>query len=224
MSPLRTSSWLKNVVIVPAWWIAGGTDLLSLCGVLFAMALLSAGSYLLNEWADRHADAFHPKKKSRYWAQNPEIPFPGWLLGLLWLSGLGALAALSGRLCAVGCAFIGCAWAYNLHPLRLKNRPCLDILWESLNPPLRATVGCLAATGTLTGTWANLVCVYFLFGLSFMTFKRRWEWKVFIDPLARSSYRRSLAFYRPGFLLTSASAFLALALYTLTSQMEVYVN
>ena len=109
-----------------------------------------------------------------------------------------ALAGLAGRLMfftAVVFALQGIA--YNVPPLRTKDKPYLDVISESINNPLRLTLG-WAMIDPTTLPPSSVIILYWAGGAFLMTAKRLSEYREIVashgkDLLAR--YRASFAGY-----------------------------
>ncbi|MEM7113351.1 MAG: UbiA family prenyltransferase [Chloroflexota bacterium] len=98
----------------------------------------SAGYWLaftLNDYYDVSVDALDPRKRERnYFVQHPKRNKLAWgIIGLLLLGGFvyifGQFGFVGLGLLAV-CLFV--MWAYSAPPLRLKNRPIIDVLTHAL--------------------------------------------------------------------------------------------
>ena len=195
----------KHVLIVPgiilAYLLRGvHSDAVALTIALgFGAAIcIASANYVINEWLDRDFDKFHPTKSQRSAVQKE---LRGGLVLIEWavlvVAGL-ALAALAGRLMfftAVVFALQGIA--YNVPPLRTKDKPYLDVISESINNPLRLTLG-WAMIDPTTLPPSSVIILYWAGGAFLMTAKRLSEYREIVashgkDLLAR--YRASFAGY-----------------------------
>lgn len=166
-------------------------------GLLSAIAMACA-NYVINEWLDRESDAFHPEKSGRSALRrrfNPALIYTEYALlaivGLLLARELGTFAF----------ATVGLFWlsgvVYNVKPIRSKDRPYLDVISESINNPIRLTLGWVMIDPT-TLPPASLLLAYWLGGAFLMSAKRLSEYRdlsgsVGLDMLHR--YRLSFASY-----------------------------
>lgn len=195
----------KHVLIVPGIILAYLLRGVHSDAVLLTIALgfgaaicIASANYVINEWLDRDFDKFHPTKSQRSAVQKE---LRGSLVLVEWLvlvaAGL-ALAALAGRLMfftAVIFALQGIA--YNVPPLRTKDKPYLDVISESINNPLRLTLG-WAMIDPTTLPPSSVIILYWAGGAFLMTAKRLSEYREIVashgkDLLAR--YRASFAGY-----------------------------
>ena len=172
-----------------------------------AAALVASANYVLNEWLDADHDRHHPSKSSRpAVAKRLSAPLV-WLeyLGLA-AAGLALAAAVSPLFLATTALFLLSGLIYNVPPVRTKETAYLDVVSESVNNPLRLTLGWAMIDSTtlppgslLLGFWAG--------GAFLMALKRLAEYRSAdaagtLGSLAR--YRRSFAVYRANTLLLSA--------------------
>ena len=175
-----------------------------------AVCLIASSYYVLNEVLDAKTDALHPVKRLRpVPAGLVHIPtaYAQWLL--LAVLGLGLSAFL-------GKAFFCCAlalWvfslAYNVPPVRAKDRKFLDVVVESVNNPLRLALGWFAV-GTDALIPASLVAAFWMLGGFFMSVKRFAEYRLIGDPARAAAYRASFRGYTEESLLVT-STFYAVA-------------
>lgn len=166
-------------------------------GCLSAVAIASA-NYVINEWLDREFDAFHPTKSARtavHRTLHPALVYTEYA-GLV-LIGL-ALASLLGAVFTwVSAAFVLSGLVYNVAPIRTKDRAYLDVISESINNPIRLTLG-WAMVDPYTLPPSSLLLAYWTGGAFLMAAKRLSEFR---DISAEGSawllprYRRSFAFY-----------------------------
>ena len=152
--------------------------------------LVSSVNYAVNEVLDAPFDARHPTKRAR--------PVPsgrvrvGPLLGLtagvaLLAFGLALVAPAPGGRGGAGALFLA-GLVYNLPPIRLKDRPYLDVVSESLTNPIRLAIGWYAVTAAPPPVF--LLVTVWAFGAFLMTGKRLAELRLLGDLAAR---------YRPTF-------------------------
>jgi decaprenyl-phosphate phosphoribosyltransferase len=207
----RPDHWFKNVFVLPGIVVAvyANDSLLRLALIpqillaLGAVCLIASSYYTLNELLDARYDALHPIKRHR--------PVPSGLVNVRaaygqWL-GLGLLGMVMGAatnprvfLVVVVLWLLGCA--YNIPPIRTKDKPFLDVLSESVNNPMRLLVGWYC-TGTLVLPPTSLVVAYWMVGAFFMAVKRLGEYRRIDDAALAAAYRKSFAYYNEERLLTS---------------------
>jgi 4-hydroxybenzoate polyprenyltransferase len=211
----RPDHWIKHVFVLPgivlAWALvpAWATDL-SLGAValgLAAAAAISSANYVINEWLDAASDAHHPTKSSRpavAKAMSPALVYLEYAL----LAALGLLAAAAvSELCLIAAVlFLLSGLAYNVEPLRAKDRPFLDVATESLNNPIRLLLGwAIVAPTTLPPS--SLMLGYWMGGAFLMTVKRLAEYRTIAATHGAEvlgAYRRSFRYYNAERLLILA--------------------
>ncbi len=221
----RPDHWIKHVFILPGIvlaYILHPTDLSSLLyptalGLLSAAAVASA-NYVLNEWLDKQHDAFHPTKSQRP-AVRLRISPAVVALEYLALAAVGlAIASAVSRLFLLTIfAFLASAWLYNVRPVRTKERLYLDVMSESINNPIRLTLGwAMVAPTTLPP--GSLLLAYWMGGAYLMAIKRVAEYRTVretagVERLAR--YRKSFRHYTESSLLVSALLYALMAAFFL---------
>lgn len=168
-----------------------------LIGLLSAVAI-AAANYVINEWLDREFDAFHPLKSARtavHRSLSPTLVYAEYFLllciGLLLALQLGALFAWTAL------AFALSGVAYNVAPVRTKDRVYLDVVSESINNPIRLMLG-WAMVDPTTLPPSSLLLAYWMGGAFLMAAKRLAEYRDIsagggAELLAR--YRRSFGRY-----------------------------
>lgn len=210
----RTDHWIKHIFIVPglllAWVLPEPTDAAILpaiaLGLLAAMAASSA-NYVINEWLDAPSDAFHPLKSNRPAVVKELSPVRVYgFYAALALASLLLGAAVSKLFLATIAAFLLSGVVYNVRPLRTKDRVYLDVLSESVNNPIRLTLG-WAMINSATLPPSSLLLAFWMGGAFLMAMKRFAEFRSVahstgLEDLGR--YRKSFQFYsQTGLLLAS---------------------
>ena len=202
----RVDHWIKNVFVLPGILVAlsidrGLTfDSLRYIVAMLAVCLITSSNYVLNEILDARHDRAHPYKKNRPLAKGsvrPSIAYVEWL----------ALAAIAGALALrISLSFtwtIAALWIagclYNIPPVRAKDVPYFDVLWEAINNPLRLLAGWYM-TGTAAIPITSLLISYWMTGCYFMAIKRYAEFRE-LGSDERLAYRKSLAAYSEQTLL-----------------------
>ena len=195
----------KHVFIVPGAVLAlllrglqtESPALQVLLGLVAAVAIASA-NYTINEWFDRDFDKHHPTKASRSAVQRTlegRIVLVAWLFYLV--VGLGSALVASTTMFAVAFAFALQGIAYNVPPLRTKDKPYIDVLSEAVNNPIRLMIG-WAMVDPTTLPPSSLLLAYWLGGAFLMGAKRLSEYREIVashgvELLAR--YRASFGGY-----------------------------
>lgn len=204
----RLDHMTKQIFILPgivlAWMLRGAPDgavlLTVLMGVGAAIAIASA-NYVINEWLDRSFDAHHPEKSQRAAVQKVlDARLVYALYAALLATGLGLAALVNPTVLALSAAFALAGLAYNVRPVRAKDRAIIDVLSESLNNPLRLAIG-WAIIDPATLPPVSLLLGFWFGGAFLMNAKRLAEYRFIV---ARSGeavllrYRASFAHYSEG--------------------------
>ncbi len=207
----RPDHWIKNIFMLPGAALAvalnGTPTLLTGLHVLAALAslcLIASANYTINEYLDARYDRFHPLKRSRPGAAG-RLEFRLVALQYLVLAAAGLLVAQ-----ALGTAFLLTAQAlllmglaYNVPPVRTKDRVYFDVLSESINNPLRFLMGWFVVLPDALPP-ASIILAYWMGGAFLMAMKRYSEYRRIGDPTTAAQYRRSFRFYTEEKLLLSS--------------------
>jgi 4-hydroxybenzoate polyprenyltransferase len=207
----RLDHWVKNVFVLPgtaaalfvdrgtlaSWsWMAFGIAMLAVC-------LVSSSNYVLNEILDAPSDRMHPTKHTRPVAAgrvDVRWAYAEWIL--LMLAGIFLGLFISKLFAAILLVLwiMGCV--YNIPPIRSKDLPCLDVLSEAVNNPLRLVAGWYL-TGSTALPPVTLALSYWMAGCYFMAVKRFAEFRDIGDHGRSARYRKSFAWYSEKRLLVS---------------------
>ncbi len=207
----RVDHWFKNVFVLPGLVVAVYADPALLEAALswkLALALLSVGlvassNYVINEVLDAPFDALHPVKRRRP-VPSGEIRLGAAYVEWVCLGAAGLLCAwpLGFEFFAVSLALWVMGCAYNIPPVRTKDKPYLDVLSESINNPLRLLLGWYL-TGIESVPPVSLVAAYWMVGAFFMAVKRFGEYRRINNRAVAAEYRKSFAHYTEERLLVS---------------------
>ena len=221
----RVDHWVKHVFIVPGIVLAcvllDRTPLGSLRAIALgfaAAALVASANYVLNEWLDAERDRHHPTKSSRPAVAKRLSRTVVYLeYVLLAAAGLALAAAVSPTFLATAGLFFLSGLIYNVPPLRTKEIAYLDVISESINNPLRLTLG-WAMIDSTTLPPGSLQLGFWAGGAFLMALKRLAEYRTAeaggtLASLAR--YRRSFGVYRADTLMLSAFLYAQLAAFAL---------
>jgi len=235
----RIDHWLKNIFIVFGHAVAFVLVLdLELSQDFIKNALLSlvpacllaSSYYIMNEILDAPYDALHPTKKHR------GIPAGLVSVPILWVIML-LLLALSLYLAWVLfpnkryfyslLILFGCAIAYNVKPLRLKDVAFLDVITESINNPLRLFLGWFAVLPHEKALPPlSIILSWWFFGALLMTGKRYSEYKLLseLDDQGDISglYRKSFKNYNQRRLVMAMITYSCLFCFCTGIAMAVY--
>ena len=203
----RPDHWLKNVFILFGHMVAVtlvlnfqiGWEHVRLAVLsLIPACLIASANYILNEILDAPFDAMHPTKRHRgipagkvkiwklWWMKTGLIVAAfaiAWLCGFNWAYHAAlALLLLSGV-------------AYNVKPLRLKDRAFMDVIAESFNNPIRLWLGYYALVSPKHVPPLSIVLAWWFFGALLMTGKRYSEFRFIDDKELSGQYRKSFQIY-----------------------------
>ena len=202
ISIARPNHWFKNIFMLPGvllgWLVCTPESaIIAVIWIAFggmATCLVCSSNYTINEWMDASTDRIHPEKKLRpaaagriqpFWAYTQWILLGATGLILAWFIGVPFfLTELSIFIMAI---------LYNTWPFRLKDRPYIDVLSESINNPIRFLLGWYATRCLFTPP-ASLLLSYWMIGAFFMGIKRFAELRYINNRSAAAAYRRSLAY------------------------------
>jgi 4-hydroxybenzoate polyprenyltransferase len=201
----RLDHFTKHIFIVPgivlAYLLRGGPPHFPFAqvvlGFITAICIASA-NYVINEYLDREFDKFHPTKSRR---RAVGCALRGSFVMLEWaafmLVGLGCAWLGSATLFVTACIFALQGIVYNVPPLRTKDKPYLDVISESINNPLRLTIG-WAMVDPFTLPPSSIILAYWFGGAFLMAAKRYSEYREIVGSHGAElliRYRASFAGY-----------------------------
>jgi 4-hydroxybenzoate polyprenyltransferase len=145
----RFDHMTKHVFIIPgivlAYVLANAPVTFPILSIIVGLAsaiLIASANYVINEWLDRSFDAFHPVKSKRTAVHRALAPT--WVYteyAVLAVTGLGLAYQIGGTFFVAAIAFVLSGVAYNIEPFRMKDKVYLDVISESVNSPIRLTLG-----------------------------------------------------------------------------------
>lgn len=209
----RPDHWFKNVFMLPGTlvalvlvpsWPSPAVLVPMMAAALASVCLAASANYVINEYLDARFDRFHPRKKDRPCVRRAVrgryvlleyVLLAAGALGLGWWLGVQFLA--------VTVTLLLMGLAYNVWPLRTKDRPYLDVLSESVNNPLRFLLGWSVVMGGALPP-SSVLIAYWMGGAFLMGIKRYAEYRSIGDGAVAASYRRSFARYTEASLLLSS--------------------
>jgi 4-hydroxybenzoate polyprenyltransferase len=209
VSIARPDHWFKNIFVIPGVLLVPfffpvtvtGTLLGNIALALFATCLVASSNYVINEILDAEPDRHHPVKRHRPLAAGRisiPIAYAEWIaLGVVGVV-LGFAVNFEVGLACLALWIMGCV--YNIPPVRSKEVPYLDVLSESVNNPIRMTIGWYAASAAVIPPVSALFS-YWMFGAFLMATKRFAEYRRIGDPELAGQYRASFQFYNEERLL-----------------------
>ena len=207
----RPDHWIKNIFMLPgiaaAFSVSHGTSWTigsNLAFGLVSLCLVASANYTINEYLDSEFDRFHPVKSQRAGAKgllNARLVLLQY--ALLCVVGLGLAWAVNLPFFITSAVLLGMGVAYNVNPVRTKDKPFLDTLSESINNPLRFLLGWFIVSPDYFPPGSALMA-YWLGGAFLMGVKRYAEFRGIKNPAQAALYRRSFASYTEKSLLLSS--------------------
>ena len=224
---LRPSQWIKNLIVLAAYFfarwdpsqqahVAGRAAILRVVAAAGLFCVISSAIYLINDVRDVAADRAHPVKKRRPIAAGTLGIGTAWgaAFGLL-LAGLTGSFLLSPHFSLLACGYVALQLAYTFG---LKRVALLDVFMIAIGFVLRAIAGALVI-GVRISPWL-LLCT-FLLALFLGLCKRRHEKRLLADSDAQ--HREALAGYDERLLdiligISGATTVVSYAIYTLIKE------
>lgn len=211
---MRLDHWIKNIFILPGAFFAFSFEILPKQLKLsneyiiqftlgfFALCLASSANYVINEWLDRRQDAIHPFKNhrvaNRYNLKKINVIA---LYLMLFFVVLILLTHLNQNVRIYVLLLLVMGVFYNVKPFRLKDRCYFDVISESVNNPIRLSIGWHTILPT-TSVPASAFLGFWGMGIFLMSLKRYAEIKLINDPKLLGTYRKSFLLWTPEKLLT----------------------
>ena len=172
---------------------------------LLPACLIASANYIVNEILDAPFDRMHPTKRFRpvpsgkvklpvLWTLMSVLIVVAFVLAALWFN-VGYLVALALLLLS--------GIAYNVEPVRLKDRAYLDVIAESFNNPVRLWLGWYALLPSHYYPPLSIVLAWWFFGALLMAGKRYAEFRFIGDARRRGDYRKSFRVYTERSLILS---------------------
>jgi 4-hydroxybenzoate polyprenyltransferase len=210
---LRLDHTFKSIFIIPGVFYAlffienSKFKLFNLFYVLLICQLVSSANYVINEFYDKDFDRFHPIKKFR-----PSVVFTldKYVIFIIYFGLLSTAFLLSllysYNLFILSLIFALAGFMYNIKPFRFKDLPILDVMWESINNPIRFIYGIFIVNSIFIydSTILFIILSYWFFGCYLMTLKRFSELHTLAtkSDYKPSDYRKSFSFYTKNNLLS----------------------
>lgn len=212
----RPNHWVKNIFILPgfiaAQMIQPNWSFETFSNLVFAVlstCLVASANYVLNEWLDAESDAHHPLKKNRP-AVSGSVSLRNTVFFYIALSTVGIVLAgiVSLLLVLVQLLLLVMGWLYNVPPIRMKDKPYFDVLSESINNPIRLSIGWVCVNHSSSPP-LSILLGYWMGGAFLMNVKRHAELRTLQDKETARLYRKSFGYYTEQ-KLVSASLFYAM--------------
>ncbi|PPR61070.1 MAG: Protoheme IX farnesyltransferase [Alphaproteobacteria bacterium MarineAlpha4_Bin2] len=207
----RPDHWFKNIFVLPGTAIALLLYRIPLSDValplifgLISTCLAASANYTINEYLDADFDRHHPTKMNRP-TPSGLVKFEYVMFQYVFLT----VAALSiawflGTFFFITCTgFLSLGLAYNVSPIRTKDRVFFDVISESANNPIRLVLGWSVVVDYAFPPTSVLMAFWFG-GAFLMAVKRFAEFRQIGDPVVATKYRQSFGRYSETTLLLSA--------------------
>ncbi len=207
----RPDHWFKNIFVLPGTAIAA---LLTNTAIsqfashlilgLISVCLIASANYVINEWLDAESDRFHPIKKNRPSVVGNINAFIVYVEYVAFATvGLALAAFISRYFLITTIVFLAMGVLYNVKPFRTKDRVYLDVLSESVNNPIRLSLGWFIVVSQPLPP-SSLLLGYWMGGAFLMGIKRYAEFRFIANYKTAELYRRSFRFYTEESLLISS--------------------
>lgn len=213
---MRFDHWIKNLFMLPGIALAyvmvdnvffgkSKSDLIIQAFLsLIALCLVSSSNYVINEWLDRDKDSIHPMKNHRiaskfsFSARNIYLQYASILI-LTFVTALTLETEV--KFCLALLAIMGII--YNVKPFRFKDEQYLDVITESINNPLRLSIGWYALSPAAPIPLSAFLS-YWGVGIFLMSLKRYSEMRMINNVTLLATYRKSFEKWTPDKLLVFA--------------------
>jgi decaprenyl-phosphate phosphoribosyltransferase len=206
----RPDHWIKNIFMIPGIAVAlvvapitPADMVIPLLLGTISLCLAASANYTINEYLDAAHDRFHPIKRNRPGARgllDARIVVTQYLALILASVALAAIVNAPFALSIAGLLIMGVA--YNVPPIRTKDKAYLDTLSESINNPIRFLCGWFMIAPDFFPPSSALLA-YWMGGAFLMGVKRYSEYRSIGDPQRAALYRRSFDQYTEDSLLFS---------------------
>jgi 4-hydroxybenzoate polyprenyltransferase len=235
ISIARPAHWIKNLFIVPGFIAAqmfnSQWSIRTIANLLIALAstcLIASANYAINEWLDAKSDAHHPLKKNRPSVMG-RVTLHGVIIFYSLLVALGILASIqvSRHLVYTEIFLLFMGLLYNVPPIRLKDKPYLDVVSESVNNPIRFLAGWFCVIDFSIPP-LSILLGYWLGGAFLMNVKRFAERRTLANKEVATNYRKSFEYYTEENLLTASlfysfMSFFFVAIFSVRYRLEYLV-
>lgn len=213
MKLMRMDHWIKNLFMIPGAILAFSFELdanpseidagkvSALVLSFICLCLISSSNYVINEWLDRNFDYKHPLKNHRvatkfeFKAKNIYIQYT-----LLIVLATIISLSLSSSVNLFLLLLLIMGVIYNVKPVRTKDRHYIDVISESVNNPIRFSIGWLAIVPNELVPISAFLC-YWGIGIFLMSLKRYSEMIIVSDKSLLETYRKSFRKWSPNKLL-----------------------
>jgi decaprenyl-phosphate phosphoribosyltransferase len=192
----RIKDYYKNITVILGFifalyyinFIYDFSLILKLLIALILSCFVSSSNYIMNSITDINFDKLHPLKKHRPLVIKKISLNNAYFIMffLLVLNLLFSLIFLNNYITFMLLILFIAAIFYNIKPIRLKDKPYLDVISESINNPIRFLIGWFI----ITDVFPNIYILLLVWSLAciLMTIKRILELKKFNNKLYNYRY------------------------------------
>lgn len=207
----RPDHWFKNVFVLPGTAIALLLHPIPLSDIalplvfgLVSACFAASANYTINEYLDADFDRHHPTKMNRP-APRGLIRFEFVIVQYLLLAAVAMVIAwyMGILFFSTSACFLLLGLAYNVSPVRTKDRVFFDVISESANNPIRLMLGWALVIDNAFPP-SSILMAFWFGGAFLMAVKRLAEFRQIQNPSIAAKYRQSFGQYSETTLLLSA--------------------
>ena len=186
----------------------------SFVGILCAfisICLVASGNYGINEVLDAKHDAQHPLKRLRAIPSGKISSAPVVIISIiLYIAGISIVLPLRNIMLVISISLLLLSGIlYNVKPFRLKDKPYMDFIAESLNNPIRLMVGWYSVAPSDKLVPSSFILGFWFLGMFLMASKRFGEYRFFKNKNKLVEYRKSFKHYTEERIIISMIASLS---------------
>jgi len=183
-------------------------------GILYAfisICLVASGNYGINEVLDVEYDAQHPLKRLRAIPSGKISRTPVVIISIiLYIAGISIVLPSKNVILVISVSLLLLSGIlYNVKPIRLKDKPYLDFVAESLNNPIRLLVGWYSVAPSDKIVPSSFILAFWFLGMFLMVSKRFGEYRFFKNKDKLVEYRKSFKRYTEERIIISMIASLS---------------
>lgn len=223
---LRIRHWVKNTFILFPLVFSGQFFHLPLLKDVvlsfFGFSLVASGTYIINDWVDRRADRYHPKKAKRPLAQGTiSLIEAAVMSAFLLMIGFFICFLINEYVFAIAMIYFGLQLLYSFYA---KRAVIIDVIFVAVGFYMRIWLGS-AAISIIPSAWLQ-VCV-FLIALFLGFTKRRYEMLILGERAVQ--HRHVLKYYTTYLLdqmimICATLTIIFYCLYTFSSDLVARIN
>ncbi len=223
---LRIKHWVKNTFILFPLVFSGQLFHLPLLKDVvlsfFGFSLVVSGTYIINDWIDRKADRFHPKKAKRPLAQGTVSLMGAAVMSTVFLLiGFFICLLINRYVFTIAMIYFGLQLLYSFYA---KKAVIIDVIFVAIGFYIRIWLGS-AAISIIPSAWLQVCVLLIALFLGFT--KRRYEMLILGD--TAGSHRPVLNHYTTYLLdqliiICATLTIIFYCLYTFSSDLVARIN